>query len=190
MPASLLGGSPRRRGARYRPTVHDCSITPLEPDQARSVALAHAVMQATTYATAAHGDFTAALFDRIEQRVEELLAMDVCLVARSPRGNVVGLVMVDDGPEWWERKEDPDFVWPAVTRYLSTLFTMPATHGTGLGDDLLERALPDGEPAYLWTMRDNPRAIAFYRRHGFTADGYTKRTTGWGDMDMLRMVRT
>lgn len=43
--------------------------------------------------------------------------------------------------------------------------------------------------AYLRVMRRNPRAVRFYTKHGFVPDGYTKRTLGWGDMDLLRMVR-
>jgi ribosomal protein S18 acetylase RimI-like enzyme len=29
-------------------------------------------------------------------------------------------------------------------------------------------------PAYLWVLEGNDRAVAFYRRHGFTEDGGRK----------------
>lgn len=167
----------------------DYRIADLDPADAHLVACSHVVMQAATYAHIASAGFTALGFESLERRERHLLEADVVKVAKSARGNVVGFAVVDWGPEWWERPEDPDFVAPAVSRYLSALFTMPGTHGTGLGAALLEAALPDGEAAYLWTMRENPRAVAFYRKHGFVPDGYTKTTTGWGDMDMLRMVR-
>lgn len=78
---------------------------------------------------------------------------------------------------------------PLGERTLQTLFTMPEAHGTGLGNALLEATLPDDEPAFLWVMRRDPRAVRFYAKHGFVPDGYTKRTLGWGGMGLLRMVR-
>ncbi len=181
-------GAPSAAGGSLR-CVTEHLIAPLDPAEAREVAVAHAVMQAATYATYASAGFTGQLFGYLDERIESLLEADRCLVAKSPRGNVIGLASVTDGPEWWERPDDPDFVAPAVSRILQTLFTMPETHGTGLGAALLDAVLPDGEPAYLWVMRENPRAQRFYAKHGFAPDGYTLRTDGWGDMDMIRMVR-
>lgn len=164
-------------------------IAPLEPDDALDVAHAYAAMQACTYATWATAGFNSLVFADMDRRVRSLKEADVCMVAKNDRGNVIGLAVAQDGPEWWERPHDDDFVWPATNRTLSSLFTMPEAHGTGLGHALLEAALPDDEPAYLWVMRRNPRAVRFYAKHGFVPDGYTKRTLGWGDMDLLRMVR-
>lgn len=165
-------------------------ITPMQAHEVVSVAKAHIVMQAATYAPYAKGDFTSELYDDLPDRVPEVLSAERVLVARTGRGSIVGIAMAGTGPEWWETHERPDFVPPAVNRYLKTLFTMPGTHGSGLGSALLDAVLPDREPAYLWTMTENTRAIRFYEKHGFAPDGYGSRSTGFGDMAMIRMVRT
>lgn len=165
------------------------SIAPLDPSEVESVARAHAIMQAALYAPIASAGFTDQLFSYMDERIEELLTVDVTAVAKTPRGGIVGVAMVDDGPHAWELEYDDEPVPPATYRYLATLFTMPGTHGSGLGAALLNTVLPDGEGAYLWTMVDNPRAIRFYEKHGFAPDGFTRNTGSWGNMDMIRMVR-
>ena len=164
-------------------------IAPLNPDEVEAVARAHAVMQAATYAPFAAGDFTGLLFSYMEDRAEEWLAADRAAVAKTERGSIVGVAMVAEGPQEWETKFDPNFVPPVTNRYLATLFTMPGTHGTGLGSKLLNAVLEPEEDVYLWTMTENPRAIRFYEKHGFKPDGYGRNTTDWGGMDMIRMVR-
>lgn len=44
-------------------------------------------------------------------------------------------------------------------------------------------------PAYLWTVEQDPRAQAFYRRNGFVADGARRTTPEWEDLAEVRMVR-
>ena len=44
-------------------------------------------------------------------------------------------------------------------------------------------------PAYLWVAEENPRAIAFYRRNGFTPDGERKIEPEWDNLVEIRMVR-
>lgn len=146
-------------------------------------------MQAATYATYAEDDFTSWLFERLEGRIADIAEAELVLVARSELGNIVGLAMAGQGPEAWEPLDDDSYVPPTVDRYLKTLFTMPGAQGTGLGGRLLEAVLPDDEPAYLWTMEENPRAVRFYTKHGFVPDGYRKRSGPFGNMQMLRMVR-
>lgn len=53
---------------------------------------------------------------------------------------------------------------------LSALYLDPARHGAGIGRALVDAALADA-PAYLWVLRGNDRAIAFYERIGFAFDG-------------------
>jgi len=57
--------------------------------------------------------------------------------------------------------------------YLALLGVDPAVEGRGLGSALIQPVLEvcdrDGTPAYLETL--DPRARAFYERHGFSAIG-------------------
>lgn len=71
---------------------------------------------------------------------------------------------------------------------LGAIYLLAAHHGSGLGQALLDAALGD-RPASLWVLDENPRAIAFYRRNGFEADGAEKRDARWGDIREIRMVR-
>lgn len=55
---------------------------------------------------------------------------------------------------------------------LMKLFTEPVLQGQGIGARLLSFALDELGVSQLWALEKNPRAIAFYQRHGFclTAD--------------------
>jgi ribosomal protein S18 acetylase RimI-like enzyme len=53
---------------------------------------------------------------------------------------------------------------------LNMVYVSKAHHGAGVGQALLDTVLGE-QPAFLWVAKDNPRAQAFYRRNGFTADG-------------------
>lgn len=72
---------------------------------------------------------------------------------------------------------------------LEGIYVLAGAHGSGAGQLLLDAALGAAD-AYLWVMADNPRAHAFYRRNGFTADGGSK-VERMGDVavDVVRLVR-
>ena len=70
---------------------------------------------------------------------------------------------------------------------LYALYVRQAWWGTGLGDALIAAALPPG-PCWLHVLDANARARAFYRRHGFEADGQRHFYTGL-DAWELRMSR-
>jgi GNAT superfamily N-acetyltransferase len=50
------------------------------------------------------------------------------------------------------------------------LYIRRGHYDTGLGHRLLVTAIGD-QPAYLWVLDGNARAIRFYERHGFAFDG-------------------
>ncbi|HEY5856367.1 MAG TPA: GNAT family N-acetyltransferase [Aldersonia sp.] len=52
---------------------------------------------------------------------------------------------------------------------LYALYVRRSRYGTGLADRLITTILGDAA-ALLWVFEDNPRARAFYTRHGFVAD--------------------
>lgn len=79
---------------------------------------------------------------------------------------------------------DPDAPTPWE---LYSINTLASVHGTGLADELLAAAVGE-RPASLWVLVTNARAQAFYRRHGFVADGATKVHEASG-VDEVRMVR-
>jgi GNAT superfamily N-acetyltransferase len=92
-------------------------------------------------------------------------------------GETVGIAMA--GPA-----EDPDAHWPVQ---LFVLYVLAADHGTGAGGGLLA-AVIGNDHAALWVADPNPRAQAFYRKHGFEPDGAKKYDSAL-DIDEIRMVR-
>ncbi|MGN7969539.1 N-acetyltransferase family protein [Microbacterium sp. 22296] len=56
-------------------------------------------------------------------------------------------------------------------RELYFIYLLDAHHGTGIGQQLFDAAVEDGEGLYLWVADDNPRAHRFYTRNGFSLDG-------------------
>lgn len=72
---------------------------------------------------------------------------------------------------------------------LQVLYVLAAHYGTGLGAQLLETVLT-GRDALLWVLEGNARAIAFYKKHGFVADGRVEALADdWAGLNEIRMVR-
>lgn len=112
--------------------------------------------------------WTAALTD------EQYAANRVAVAERD--GAVVGVAM--SGPPL-----DPDATWPT---HLYVLYVLAAHHGTGAGSALLDAVISPHEDVALWVADPNPRAQAFYRKHGFVADGAIKVDDGVTEIRMLR----
>ena len=91
-------------------------------------------------------------------------------------GELIGIAMsgppLDDGAAW--------------ARQLYVLYVHAADHGTGAGPALLEAVVDPGESAALWVADPNPRAQAFYRKHGFAADGAAQVEDGVREIRMVR----
>jgi len=66
------------------------------------------------------------------------------------------------------------------------LYVYVAHHGSGAGPALLESVVDPEESVALWVADPNPRAQAFYRKHGFVADGAAQVE---GGLRVIRMVR-
>ena len=73
-------------------------------------------------------------------------------------------------------------------RQLFSLYVAAAHHGIGAGQALLDATAGAG-PAMLWVAKDNPRAVAFYRRNGFEFDGAEQTDPGAPQIIDARMVR-
>jgi GNAT superfamily N-acetyltransferase len=91
-------------------------------------------------------------------------------------GELIGVAMsgpaLDDAATW--------------TRQLYVLYVYAAEHGTGAGQALLEAVIDPADSAALWVADPNPRAQAFYRKHGFVADGTTQLEDGVREIRMVR----
>ena len=70
---------------------------------------------------------------------------------------------------------------------LYAIYVRAAHQGTGIADRLLGAAVGSA-PAYLWVFEVNPRAQAFYARHGFGADG-ERKIDPFFERPEIRMVR-
>jgi ribosomal protein S18 acetylase RimI-like enzyme len=93
----------------------------------------------------------------------------------SHEGTLIGIAMsgptIDDADE---------------SQQLYVLYAYAAHHGSGVGTALLDAVIDRTAPAVLWVADPNPRAQAFYRKHGFVADGVVKTED---DVREIRMVR-
>jgi ribosomal protein S18 acetylase RimI-like enzyme len=94
-------------------------------------------------------------------------------------GELVGIAM--SGPPL-----DAAATW---TRQLYVLYVVAADHGTGAGPALLEAVIDPEESVALWVADPNPRAQAFYRKHGFVADGTAQVEDGVPEIRMVRDVQ-
>jgi GNAT superfamily N-acetyltransferase len=74
----------------------------------------------------------------------------------------------------------------AGTRQLYVLYVYASGHGTGAGRALLEAVIDPAESAVLWVADPNPRAQAFYRKHGFVPDGTAQVEDGMREIRMIR----
>ena len=71
---------------------------------------------------------------------------------------------------------------------LRCLYLRQSRHGSGLAQQLLDRALGD-VGASLWVAEDNPRAHAFYARNGFAPDGARAQLQQMEGLAEIRLVR-
>ncbi|MBA8815108.1 GNAT superfamily N-acetyltransferase [Microbacterium endophyticum] len=75
-------------------------------------------------------------------------------------------------------------------RELYFIYLLDEWHGTGIGQQLFDAAIEDGEEAYLWVAEDNPRAHRFYVRNGFSLDGANHTEPFLGEtLTEVRFVR-
>jgi ribosomal protein S18 acetylase RimI-like enzyme len=133
--------------------------------------MSDALLDAPDFLTARERFWTAAL---TEERYRE---NRVAVAERD--GGLIGIAM--SGP--------PLDAAPAWARQLYVLYVHAADHGTGAGPGLLEAVLDPEESAALWVADPNPRAQAFYRKHGFVADGTDQVEDGVREVRMVRPGR-
>jgi ribosomal protein S18 acetylase RimI-like enzyme len=91
-------------------------------------------------------------------------------------GELIGIAM--SGPAL-----DADATW---ARQLYVLYVHATDHGTGAGPALLAAVVDPQESVALWVADPNPRAQAFYSKHGFIADGAAQVEGGVREIRMVR----
>lgn len=74
----------------------------------------------------------------------------------------------------------------AWTKQLYVLYTDAVVQGQGAGSALLDAVVDPIDTVGLWVADPNPRAQAFYRKHGFMAEGTTKVEDGVREVLMIR----
>ncbi|WP_235825260.1 GNAT family N-acetyltransferase [Agromyces badenianii] len=72
--------------------------------------------------------------------------------------------------------------------HLYVLYVLAADHGSGAGAALLDAVIQPHESAALLVADPNPRAQAFYRKHGFVPDGTVQSKDGVREIRMVRFL--
>jgi GNAT superfamily N-acetyltransferase len=111
------------------------------------------------------------------------------LTSERYRRNRVAVAERDDELVGVAMSGPPEDVTAAWARQLYVLYVLAADHGTGAGRALLEAVIDSAESAALWVADPNPRAQAFYRKHGFAADGTAQFEDGVREIRMVRGVQ-
>ena len=104
------------------------------------------------------------------------------------RHNRVAVAERDDELVGVAMSGPPEDATEAWTRQLYVLYVYAADHGTGAGRALLEAVIDPTESVALWVADPNPRAQAFYRKHGFVPDGTAQVEGGVREIRMVRDV--
>lgn len=178
------------------------------PDDAEAYAHCYVESLAETYAHIMPPAFAQTRRDTIADEVAATRAELEQMTAALGRGElprrthwvgvvddeVVGIVSAGPDISEWEQRfyTNPE---PPIDWNLDHLYTRRSTHGSGLGQALFDVALasaefPDGRGCWLWVLRNNPRAEAFYRRNGLVPDGLEVNCgDSWFGAPMFRMWR-
>ena len=177
------GGQDAGRGRADRAGRAGYVVREMRLSDAAEVGLVHVEVWRQAYALLMPAEILAALdpqaaVDRWRRTLAQPPDEVRRLVGVAPSGAVVAVAT--SGPS---RDEDAPTPWE-----LWAINILDAHHGSGLADLLMEQLVGVG-PAMLWVVRGNERAVAFYRRHGFRADGTAKWDERSGTTED-RMVRT
>ncbi len=156
-----------------------------EPADAREIADLHVATWRETYTHLLPDGFFDDEFVQGRQRMWQHIVAEPRddLIARvaEQEGRIIGFAVSGHpiGPLADEAPRD---------RQLYMLYLSAAHHGAGAGQALLDAVLGD-DPAVLWVAKDNPRAIAFYRRNRFEFDGVEQADGAAPRIIDARMVR-
>ena len=154
------------------------------PDDADALVRMHTLAHEECYGHVLPAGFFAArragIAERVERRRPFLESSEPRLIALDACGDIVGFADAGPGRDADRPRE----------LELFAIYTLNRTYGSGLGAALLTAAI-GGSAAYLWVLENNPRARAFYAKHGFQPDGERKPLPAeWSALPEIRLVRT
>lgn len=154
------------------------TVRAAQQEDARAVAVFQTAVWREVYAGLVPQDYLdrVGVDDRLHRWSGRFVTGSRRVVVAETDGEVVGVVS-------WS-PSDRDGLPPVE---LKSLYVGAAHRGAGLATRLFRAAVAN-EPAYLWVFVENPRAHAFYARHGFTPDGERAVDPGTGVLEQ-RMVR-
>lgn len=155
---------------------------------AETIARVHVDAWQETYSgVLAHRHFSEQVFSRRKKFWTGYLLLEPRpgrMVVAERGGALVGFARSGEA-----RGPDAEHGFPPVrSLQLFSIYLLAAAHGSGLGQSMLEAVLGD-DPAQLWVLRGNHRAIAFYTRNGFVADGIEFTDSSEPGLVELRMLR-
>jgi GNAT superfamily N-acetyltransferase len=147
---------------------------------AQSGAACHLACWREAYADIVDPERLAMLTSPIPERVElwrGWISGGRPIIVAMDSGDVVGFSIAGSGTE-------PDI---DVDFQLYAINVRQAYWGSGIAQRLHDRSVGD-RAAFLWVLRDNPRARAFYLRNRYRPDGVEKLDEDF-DAIVIRMVR-
>ena len=161
----------------------DYTLRQATADDADALVRMHTLAHEQCYASQLPAAFfearRATILERVERRRPHLESDAPRIIALDAAGDIVGFADAGPGRDA-DRPEELE---------LYSLYTLNRAYGSGLGAALLEAAIGDS-PAYLWVLEENPRARAFYAKHGFRADGKRKLLPAeWYELPEIRLAR-
>lgn len=171
------------RGCRSSMLADEVRLRPAVPDDAEDAGAMHYASFVETYADLADAGFwRRASRERSIENWRTMLSTGVEAMLAEADGSIVGVAITAPAVPRGE-------VAPLRGLELTNLYVLARHQGSGIGQDLLDAVLPAGAAAQLWVARGNPRAVRFYERNGFTADGAEDDGSAFGGIAALRMVR-
>ena len=158
----------------------DVLIRAVQPGDAESGAACHLACWREAYADIIDPERLARLTAPVAEQVElwrHWIGDGRPVVVAVDAGEVVGFAVAGFATE-------PDI---DIDFQLYAINVRQAYWGSGVAQRLHDRSVGD-RAAFLWVLRDNPRARAFYLRNGYRPDGVEKLEEDFG-ATVIRMVR-
>jgi GNAT superfamily N-acetyltransferase len=155
-------------------------IRAAQPSDAQSGAACHMACWREAYADIVDSERLARLTAPVAERVKlwrRWIDEGRPIIVAVDSGHVVGFSVAG-----FVKEPDTD-----VDFQLYAINVRQAYWGSGVAQRLHDRSVGD-RAAFLWVLRDNPRARAFYVRNGYSPDGAEKLDEDFGAV-VIRMVR-